>query len=213
MEIELAVEPEARAIAVAQAAEKVYRSTGADAGVDISLSVDDAGWLEWLPQETILFDGARLVRRTRIDVVPTGRLLAGECLVFGRVARGEQFRRGRLRESWEVRRSSRLVWADRFHLEDDIDRVLATPAGLAGARAYATAIYVSPDAADFLEPARGWAAHDGVRAGVTCIDRVLITRWLGWDAALVRGAFETFWSEIRCAAGGLPKCLPRLWHI
>jgi len=70
------------AMACAQAAEKVYRSTGADSRVEVALTAEAGAWLEWLPQETILFDGARLRRRTVIDLAPEARLLAGGMLAF-----------------------------------------------------------------------------------------------------------------------------------
>ena len=84
-----------------QAAEKVYRSLGDDCRVDVHLVAGPGSWLEWLPQETIVFDGARLDRRTRIDRPPGGRVLAGEILVFGRAAHGERLRRGAVRDAWE----------------------------------------------------------------------------------------------------------------
>lgn len=214
LEIAVTVGEGARAVAIGQAAEKVYRSTGPDSVVEVALTVGSHGWLEWLPQETILFDGARLNRRTAADVGAAGRLLAGECLVFGRLARGEVMRYGLARERWEVRRAGRLVWADTFHAEDDIFRILETPAGLAGARAYATAVYVGDDAADYLALARettGGAAE--VRAGATCVNGVLVARWLGVDPLFVRRGFERYWMALRGAAGSLPSRLPRLWHV
>jgi urease accessory protein len=81
--VDVAVGKGAAAVAIGQAAEKVYRSIGPDSTVDVSLNVGSGAWLEWLPQETILFDGARLARRTVADVDPAGQLMAGECVVFG----------------------------------------------------------------------------------------------------------------------------------
>ncbi|MGE0717812.1 MAG: urease accessory protein UreD, partial [Alphaproteobacteria bacterium] len=85
--LSLAADAGAVASVGTQAAEKVYRSTGADARIGVGLAAGDGAWLEWLPQETILFDGARLRRKTEADVAPGGRLLALEMVVFGRIAR------------------------------------------------------------------------------------------------------------------------------
>lgn len=214
MRMEVTVGQAAAALAIGQAAEKVYRSTGDNSVVDVDLRVGADAWLEWLPQETILFDGARLDRRTKVDVAVGGRLLGGECLVFGRIARDEVLRRGFVRERWEVRREGRLVWADASRLEDDILTLLDSPAGLGGARAYATALYIGEDAACFLSAARGaLASGPNVRSGATCIGDVLVTRWLGRDPAAVRAGFESFWKEMRARTGGLPPRLPRLWYI
>ena len=214
LDFSVSVSAGGKAVAAGQAAEKVYRSAGPDSGVDISLEVGAGGWLEWLPQETILFDGSRLVRRTRIEVEGTGRVLAGEMLVFGRVARGETLRRGRLSERFEVRRGGRLAWADSLRLAGDISARLASPAGFGGARVFATALYVGPDGPRFLEPARALATNArGVRAGATCVHGVLVARWLGEDPLGVRRSFERYLSALRRAAGGLPARLPRLWHV
>jgi urease accessory protein len=214
LRMEFAVEERAKAMAIGQAAEKVYRSAGPDSVVDVTLDAAAGAWLEWLPQETILFDGARLVRRTKVEVDGQGRLMAGECIVFGRLARGEVMRRGLVRDRWEVRQGGRLVWADALRIEDDIAGTLDAAAGFGGARAYATAIYVGADAAEFLDAAKDMAAGaDGVRAGATCVGGVLVARWLSEDPLALRRAFEAYWMALRGAAGGLPAKLPRLWYV
>ncbi|MGQ9370103.1 urease accessory protein UreD [Azospirillum sp. A39] len=201
------------ALVTAQAAEKVYRSTGADVRMDVALEVGDGGWLEWLPQETILFDGARLRRTTTVAVAGGGRLLAGELLVFGRLARGERFRRGLARDAWEVRRCGRLVWADALHLDGDVAALLDHPAGFAGAAAFGTVVYVGADAADRLEAARALLADAAPRTGATVLGDVLVVRFIGADARRLREDFGRFWAAFRAAAGGLPARLPRLWHV
>lgn len=204
----------ASVLAIGQAAEKVYRSLGSDCRVAISLDVADGGWLEWLPQETILFEGARLRRSTVLDVRAGGCALAGEMLVFGRVARGERMTRGLVRDSWRVRIDGRLAWADALHMEgQDVLRCLDAPAGFGGARAYATALYAGPDAGDRIDLARALVAQAGVRSGATLCGPVLVARWLGADPAAVRSAFEKFWTGFRAAAKDLPARLPRLWHV
>jgi len=205
----------ASAIVAAQAAEKVYRSTGPDCLIDVRLEAAEGTWLEWLPQETILFDQARLRRRVRIDRAPGGRVLAGEFLVLGRIASGERMTRGLVREAWEVRRNGDLVWADALHVEDDLSAVLDHPAGFGGARAVACAVYAADDA-----PARQQEARRllddlpaGVRAGATVVNGVLVVRWLAERGDDVRCAFATFWAGFRATAAGLAAALPRLWHV
>lgn len=204
----------AKAVAVGQAAEKVYRSTGPDSIVEVALEAAAESWLEWLPQETILFDGARLSRHTRIEADPQAHVLAGECVVFGRLARGEVMRHGFVRDGWEVRRDGRLVWADAFKAEGDIVEILDATIGFGSARAYATALYVGPEAAVHLELAKELACGNGtVRAGATCVHGVLVARWLSADPLALRKAFETYWKKMRRAVGGLPARLPRLWYV
>lgn len=214
LDISVSVGPDAAAMVIGQAAEKVYRSQGEDCRIDVSLRVGDGGWLEWLPQETILFDEARLRRQTTLSVAAGGRALAGEILVFGRVARGETVTRGLVRDAWRVSRDDRLVWADALHLDpDDIASCLEAPAGFGGARAAATAVYVGPDTEDRLPLARSLVERDDVKAGATRCGSVLVMRWLGAEPSSVRAAFEGFWTGFRAEAGGLPGRLPRLWHV
>lgn len=208
---------DARALVFGQAAEKIYRSAGDDTHIDVRLSVAGGGWLEWLPQETILFDRARLRRLTAAEVAPGARLLAGEMVVFGRTAMGEAMTDGLVRDAWEVRRAGRLVWADALHLDDTLADDLADPAGFDGALAFASLVYVGDDAADHLPTARGLLDNagsvPGLRTGASRLGDVLIVRWLGREALPLRNAFGAFWAAFRHAAGGLPPTLPRLWHI
>jgi urease accessory protein len=211
LSIAIAAEESARAVIATAAAEKVYRSQGAETRVAVTLRAEPGAWLEWLPQESILFDGARLVRSLTLDIAPSARLLAAETLVFGRIARGERFAKGLLHESWRVRRGGRLVWVDATKLADDVGAALARPAAFGGADAFATALYVGEDAASLLGTARDLAASDTCQGGATVVNGVLLARFLG-AAVGVRAAVMRYVSGLRHAAAGLPPRLPRLWH-
>jgi len=215
LDVSVTLEADARAMVLAQAAEKVYRSTGADCRIDVGLRAETGAWLEFLPQETILFEGARLRRKTRVEAAAGARVLAGEMLIFGRVARGETVTDGLIRDAWEIRRDGKLVWADALHMENPLADVLVHPAGFDGALACATVVYVADDAAELLELARASLGADdgGLRGGATVVNGVLIVRWLGRDAFTLRRAFGSFWEAFRQEAAGLPTSLPRLWHM
>jgi urease accessory protein len=203
--------PGVRAMVTMQAAEKVYRSAGPDATVDVRLSAGAGSWLEWLPQETILFEGARLRRTTRVDVAPDAAVLAGEMVVLGRIARGERMASGLVRDAWEVRRDGRLVWADALHVDGDVARAIDAPAGFGGAVAIATIVLAAPDAADLRDAVRDLLPAAG--AGATVVSELLLVRLMGADPAAVRACFATVWSGLRMAAGGCPAALPRIWHV
>jgi urease accessory protein len=177
------------------------------------MNVGEGATLEWLPQGTIAFDGARLRRSTEIDVAENGRLLAGEILTFGRIAMGEAFRGGLLHDSWRVRRGGRLIWADALRLADV--RPLAARAGFDGARSLATLIYVAADAPRWLDLARELIerASGALRAGATAFEHLLLARWLGRDPAEVRRAFGAFWAGFRNATLGRPAALPAIWSV
>ena len=214
--VELA--PGAAAHVTASAAEKVYRSTGLTTTIKQTLSIRPGGTLEFLPPETILFDGARLQRETIVDLAPGSAFLGGDIVVFGRRARGERFANGFLREIWELRRDGDLVWGDALHLEDDAGRIIDDPSCFDGAAAFATMILSSPgeNARSLLETARivqGACATTGLRAGATTIAGVVIARWLAADATVLRRAYANLACHFRSAALGLPNRLPRVWHV
>ena len=212
LRISIGVEEAAQAVVTTQAAEKVYRSLGPDTDIEIALAVGPDAWLEWLPQETILFDRARLSRRTTAEVEAGGRLLAAEMIVFGRTAHDERMSTGLVHDRWTIRTSGRLRWVDTIRLEGDIASRLDAPAGFDGATAIATAIYMGPDAPSLLPLARAHALDSDSRAGATLVDGILIARFVGRDARLLRADLACYLADIRRAAAGFPARVPRLWQ-
>jgi urease accessory protein len=199
------------------AAEKIYRSTGAPTEVAQAMSVGAGAWLEYVPQETILFDGARLRRRLDVNLAPAAGFLGGGIIVFGRRARGERFTRGLLHDGLEVRRADTLVWGDALHLAGDIAALMADPACFDDAAGCATLVLAPPDGdpARFVATARAvqeQAAAPGLRAGVTAVGGLAVARWLAKDPLPLRRAFVALAAHWRHAAAGLPPRLPRLWH-
>lgn len=199
-------------LVMAQAAEKVYRSLGPDCVLSVDLEAADGAWLEWLPQETIIFDRARLRRRTRVSLTPGARLLAGEMLVFGRTAHGEVLREGLIRDAWEVRVGGRLAWADVLHLDGDLRAVLDHPATFDGATACATLVFHGPALEDTRDALREIAVPPGVLRGCTRVGGLLVARWLGKDALALRQDYARAWALVR-ERNGYAGRLPRLWHV
>lgn len=199
------------ATATTQAAEKIYRAAlaaDAPARIDSTLRVGAGATLEWLPQETIVFDGARLRRRVEADLADDARLLACEMVVLGRGASGERFTRGGVYDGWRLRRGGRLVWADALAFDGAPPDV----AGFAGATALATGIFAGPEAARWLEASRLVAEGSTARAGVTVVNGVLLARFLGEPLAVRRGLMEWLAFMRQDALGG-PRRLPRVWHV
>ena len=202
------VEAGAAATVTTQAAEKIYRSLGPDARVETQLAVAEDARLEWLPQESILFDGACLDRRLSAAVARSGRLLACEMLVFGRAARGETMTRGRVRESWRIECDGRLAWIDRLGLSNDIAARL-DGVGFGGARALATALYAGPDASALVPLARDVAEAEG--GGATLVNGVLVARLLGAQPGIVREGLARLVGAMRRAVFGSVSPAFALW--
>lgn len=183
------------------AAEKVYRSLGDDTAIDVRLRVGSGGKLRWLPQETILFDGALLRRTIEVDVAADASLLAAEAVVFGRTAMNEAVLEGRLFDRWRVRRDGRLVFADTTSLDGAVNDRLAQAAVAAGGIAVAT-VLIAP-------------GNDGQVAAVreqNYSGEVGISAWTGIALArLVAKDGETLRRDLRLLLQSIDGALPRLW--
>lgn len=185
-----------------QAAEKVYRSLSNETRISTRLSGQGEAWLLWLPQETILFDGARLKRSLEVDLQENAGLLAIESVVLGRKAMGESLTDFSFHDRWRVRRGGRLIYAD--DLRFDPTRVRGA-AALDGARAFATLVFVGTTAERFLEPLREIFAD---RGGVSAWDGKLVARLTGVDGFDLR---KTLIPALKLLSA--PNELPKVWTL
>jgi urease accessory protein len=194
-----------------QACEKVYRAiAGIDAKVANRIIVGAGGRCDWLPQETILFDRGRLVRRLEVDLAEDARFLASEAVVLGRTAMGETVGAGLFQDSWRVRRGGRLVFADATRLAGDIAAGGAGAATLGGRRAFATLLLVASEAetTDMLASARFVldTLGPGAEGGASAFDGLLVARLVAGDGAALRRALTRLIGVLRRDAS-----LPRVW--
>jgi urease accessory protein len=198
----------ARQTVTTQACEKVYRAAGgpdeAPSRVSSLLRIGPGARLDWLPQETILFDHAHLERRLDAELDLDSQLLAVEAVVLGRRAMGESAARARLHDRWRVRRAGRMVFADDARLFG-AGTSLLEPALLDGAGAYASVLLVAPDAEARLEAVRALLPK---RSGASAWDGKLFCRILACDGLALRRALVPVLTALR---DGAP--LPRLWTI
>lgn len=185
------------------AAEKVYRATDTASRIEVRLSVAAGAKLRWLPQETILFDEARLHRSIEVDVADGAALLLAESTVLGRAAMGESVRHGDLIDRWRIRHGGRLVFADTLRLQGEVEALLARPAAGRGATALATIVVVPGDEA-LVENARACLDTCASETGVSAWNGIAVIRLCAQDAALLRGDLVSVLNHL-CGA------LPRLW--
>jgi urease accessory protein len=188
-----------------QAAERAYRAAEGVARMDLRLSVAPGARLLWLPQETILFDGACLERHLSVALEGNGGCLIVEPLLFGRLARGEEVRDGLLADRWEVRRDGRLLFADRLRIGGDMAAALDGIGVGGGARAMASVLLAAPEAAARLPLARSLLPAAG---GASLIeDGLLLVRLLARDGFALRA---TLLPLLRALAGGP---MPKVWSL
>jgi len=202
--IEVAAGEGSRVTLSSAAAEKVYRAPGKPAELDIALTAAAGAHISWLPQETILFDRSRIIRRIDIDLAETATLLLCEIVVFGRTAMGERMREGAFVDRWRVRRGGRLVFAETVRLDGDIGDRLAQSAIAKGAAAIGTALIVPGDAA-LVERIRESLPSFRGEAGLSAWNGFAMARFCAQDAASLRADMM---AVLGCAS---TAPLPRLW--
>src|SRR5262245_10805723 len=175
-----------------QAAEKVYRALREPAHVATRLKACEAAKLAWLPQETIIFNRARLVRETEIDLSTGAELLALEWLVLGRTAHGEQVVAGHIKDSWRVKKDGRLLWADSFRASDDAIPQLHRRALLSSCKALGTLIYFGPDIDTRMDLLRDTAASLKCHWGATSVSGLIVARFAAEISSDLRLALRSF---------------------
>jgi urease accessory protein len=203
-DIEIAAGEGANLTLTTAAAEKVYRAAGPAAEFNIALKAAPGAHLSWLPQETILFDRARISRRIDIDLAEGSSLLLCEIVVFGRAAMGERMQSGEFVDRWRVRRGGRLVFAETVRLEGEIGKKLARPAIARDGAAIGTALIVPGDEA-VVERIREAADGFGGEVGISAWNGFAMARFCAQDAARLRADMITVLGRASNSV------LPRLW--
>jgi urease accessory protein len=200
-DLDIAVEDGASLTVTTAAAEKIYRAIGPPAEIAVKLTVGRDARLSWLPQETILFDRARLDRRIEVEFAAGASLLMAEAVMFGRAAMGETVDHGAFSDRWRVRRDGRLVLAENLRLDGAIAKMLAEPAVAGGAVAVATVLAVPADPA-MAERVRAQTFCG--EAGISTWNGLAVVRLCAKDGAGLRRDLVT----VIAALGGR---MPRLW--
>lgn len=202
---EVELEEGAELVVTTQACERVYRSLGGPAEIAARLTLGAGARLDWLPQETILFDGGRLKRRLDVDLAGDAEFLAVEAVLFGRTAMGETVRSGAFHDRWRIKRGGKLLFADDLRLEGDIAAQLARPIVLAGQVAMATAIHAGAAAETLLEPVREALGDAG---GASAWGGKLLVRIAAPDGLALRSKLIPVLSVLM---NGRP--LPKVWQL
>ncbi|TYL89611.1 urease accessory protein UreD [Bradyrhizobium rifense] len=202
-DIEISAADAARLTLTTAAAEKVYRAPGAAAQLNISLKVAAGAHLGWLPQETILFDRARVHRRFDIELDDAASLLLCEIVVFGRTAMGERMEQGEFVDRWRLRRGGRLVFAETIRLDGNIGAKLARSAVAKAGAAIGTALIVPGDEA-LVERIREASDSFAGEVGISAWNGFAMARFCAQDAARLR-------ADMMAVLARTGAALPRLW--
>ncbi len=189
-----------------QACERAYKAQPLETGgIRNTLRVEAEARVNWLPQETILFNGCALDRRLIIDLAPGATALMVEPLVFGRPAMGETLTDIRLRDRIEIRRDNSQIFLDALTFQGDLNAHLSRPAIANGAGAMALVVFASDTAPAHLGAIR---AELPQCAGVSLVrDDLLVIRLLAKDSFGLRGLLLPILLRLNT------KTLPRCWTL
>lgn len=197
---------DAEAVVATQAAERVYRRRAGVASIETHLSVAAGGHLDWLPQETILFNRSGLSRRLSADIGPEATLLAVEAIILGRTAMGEIVDEVFATDSWRIRQGGKLLFADGLRLDGDASAIMAGGATGQGAVAFATLVLVSPRAESMIDLARTALAGGNSEAGASAWNGILIARLIAATGQALRADLVRLVEALRAGP------MPRVWQ-
>jgi len=202
-DIEVTAQAKARLVVTSASAEKVYRSLGPDAQIGIKLAAGAGASIAWLPQETILFDGARLARTIDVELAEDARLILAEALVFGRTGMGEAVEHGFVADRWRVRRGGRLLYAETVRLDGAVAQKLGEAAVANGAAAIATVLTV-PGEEMAVATVRALKSVLRGEVGISAWNGLAVARLCATDGAVLR-------HDLLAVLTALRSPLPRLW--
>ena len=206
--VDILVAQNAQALVTGQAAEKIYRSIDMPASIRTVIKIEDDSTLEYLPQESILFDGAKLNRAVNISLGARSCLLLSEMFVLGRWAMKEDFTRGIFLDRWSIDVAGQPIWREGLRVEGGLSS-LSSSLGFANARALATIFYVGANASEVLGAVRDAI---GPMGGATIVRGMLVVRMLGNEAGMLKQQLGEIISIIRASALGRPAEVPRVWR-
>ncbi|MBC8050404.1 MAG: urease accessory protein UreD [Chitinophagales bacterium] len=190
----------------APSAERIYRSDGDCANISVHLNLRANARLAWLPQQTILYDNARLTREFHVEMAHDSSALLAEITVFGRKGMGEAIKQGAWIDRWRLRRAGRLIFAENNRLEGHLAELLARSAIGGGAHILATVLYVAPDAESRLANVRA-ALADAQGIGASAWNGLLCIRAVSADFEALRRTLVQAIVALRGVA------MPRVWSV
>lgn len=201
----------AHALLTTPGAGKWYRSDGRLASVAQRIEVAAGAMCEWLPQESIVFDGARGHLGTEVVLERGAGFIGTEMQCFGRTGSGERFAHGALAMTTRVRLAGAPVWLERARV-DGGGALLGSPAGLSGQPVAGCMLVTGPGVDAALRDACRAVPVPAGAGAVTLLPEVLVARWVGPAVEPGRTWFERLWACVRPVVAGAPMRVPRIWR-
>lgn len=204
--ISISTDPKSHALITTPAAGKFYRSEGLWASHKVNIDVAEDAVVEWLPQETIIYEGAYLKSTININLANSARFIGWEILSLGRPASGEGFDYGAVDLRWQIRCEQRPLFLERLRLDA---QAFASRWGLQGFSACGT-FFAKSASKDSLTAVQNLIGNEPCR-GVTLIDDILVCRALDARGDRLRAFFEQVWASVRPEITHRQVSTPRIW--
>jgi urease accessory protein len=212
LRIRAEIEPAAHALLTTPGAGKWYRSAGAGARQSTLLRLGEDAIAEWLPQEAIVFSGARAHLHARIELAERASYIGWDITCFGRTASGERFADGFVAQSTRITRAGQALFAEHARLEGG-SALFDSPMGLAGYPVSGVMLAAGArEPAGLLAQLRRVTPGAESMAGVTALPGIIVARYLGRTAEAARRYFVDLWRILRPALCGVPAQPPRIWR-
>ncbi len=214
--VDVRVDPGANAVITTPGAQKWYRSTGKQASAMTRLHVADGASLEWMPQETIVFDGTSAQQSLEITLAHEARFFGWEMLCLGRTTRGERFTSGDFRQRIRLVRAGAgaPLWRESMVIVGD-DPLLSSPLGLRSKPVTATAWVAFPvgtsNTDQLLGDVRTTLGDHTFAAASAPEPGLIVVKVIGDAPETVRNLLIAVWSKIRMQVFGRKPELPRIW--
>ena len=204
--IDINAATDSEALVTTPAAGKFYRSDGKLARQQVSLTVAANATLEWLPQETIIYEGAQVASELCLELAAGARFIGWEIIALGRPAANEGFNTGEVGMNWHLFRAGELFYRERLMIDA---QAFAANWGLNGHSVCGT-LFACPATVVQLEAVQQLIGESAGR-GVTLIDDMLICRALDTRADRLRDFFQHVWRIVRPDVVKRDACAPRIW--
>ncbi len=215
LRIQAHVAEHAHAFLTTPGAAKWYRSNGYVSQQVLKLQAEKNSVIEWMPQETILFNQADVKLHSDITLAEHANYIGCEILCFGRTASGEQFNQGRLRQRLSIVRDKKLIWHEQGCLIGG-SKAMSSPLGLAGYSVCASLIAVgastSAELINAVREAVQACTGDTGKWGVTQMKSVISVRYLGHSSEVARAVMLAAWKIVRPAVCAQPASVLRIWN-
>ena len=209
LELSASVGAGAHTLLTTPAAGKWYRSAGPWARQRVSIAAGEGACAEWLPQETIVFDGALADTSVEVALARDAAYIGWDVICLGRTASGERYGSGTTRVLTRITREGTPLWFERGTLEAG-GLLARSSAGLAGHTVFGTMVATGAISRELLDACRAERPEEG-EPGITCPPGLFVARYLGDSSEAARHYFQRLWKHVRPAINGRDAHAPRIW--